>query len=369
LKGDKPSFNDWQNFVVDHQRERVYTYGGVRPHDESYTPTCDFYCLDVKTMEWKNLTDSLRFRPKNHNPDPFCKNGPELELRPLPRLTEPAIALSSLGGGNFVFLCGGFNSQNPTSDLIVIDLDDNIWWFVDVPGTQIRPRMSACMVAVDNQLFIFGGRDQFDDDSPTIRTYSIAVYKPETRWTWMVSDAPMPPDLPFLGFGIQAVPVYDGQKILLTRGRIKNDTPIDLSRETTIFFHTQHYTFQDARATMGPFPTGISWLQLGSLVAGAPRPSAVSPRRRGRPPKYAPPVEVPTVPALPTHNFPPSVVIFAWVKLAADGDELVPEAWQYFLPPAERIRCLNLGRLLGELNLDLQSFIAVGNRLLLLGNQ
>jgi hypothetical protein len=56
LKGDKPIFNDWEVFAVDDQREKLYMYGGVRPGDESYTPTCDLHCLDLKTMQWWNLT-------------------------------------------------------------------------------------------------------------------------------------------------------------------------------------------------------------------------------------------------------------------------------------------------------------------------
>ncbi|KAJ6552219.1 hypothetical protein DFH09DRAFT_1038828 [Mycena vulgaris] len=350
LKGDKPTFNDWENRVVDHRRERLYIYGGVRPNDEYDTPTSDFYCLELQTMEWKNLTDSLRFRPKNYTPDPFSKNGAEFELRRLPALTDPGIALVSLGGGTFVFLFGGHNLQNTTSDLIAIDLDEYTWWFVDVPGTPILPRMSASLVAIENQLFIFGGRPNSDETSPAIRTYSIAVYNPDTRWTWMVSDAPMPPDLPLLGFNIQATPVYGGQKILLTQGRVQDNKPIDLSRESTIFFHTQNRTFQDARATMGQFPTGISWLRLGSVVPG-PRPIPA------------------TIPALPTHNFTPSVVIFAWVNHPVHPENLLLEAWQYFLPPTERIRCLNLSEKLWDLDLDLQSFVAVGNRLLLLGSE
>jgi hypothetical protein len=78
------------------------------------------------------------------------------------------------------------------------------------------------MVAVNNRLFIFGGRDQFVDTAP-ITTYSIAEYNPQTLWTWRVSDAPLPPDLPLLGYSIQATPVYGGQKILLTQGRVHND--------------------------------------------------------------------------------------------------------------------------------------------------
>jgi hypothetical protein len=72
---------------------------------------------------------------------------------------------------------------------------------------------------------------------------------------------------------------------------------------------------------------------------------------------------------MPTHNFPASVVIIAWVKHSADDDGLVPEVWQYFLPPTERIRSLGLREKIWDLNLDLQAFVAVGNRLILLGSK
>lgn len=55
LRGDQPTFNDWESFVIDYQREILYSYGGVRPYDKSITPTSDFHCLDLKTMEWRNL--------------------------------------------------------------------------------------------------------------------------------------------------------------------------------------------------------------------------------------------------------------------------------------------------------------------------
>ena len=55
LTGDLPSLNDWESFVIDHQRDKLYSYGGVRPYDQSNTPTSDFHCLDLQTMEWKNI--------------------------------------------------------------------------------------------------------------------------------------------------------------------------------------------------------------------------------------------------------------------------------------------------------------------------
>ncbi|KAJ7118440.1 hypothetical protein C8R43DRAFT_934201 [Mycena crocata] len=372
LKGNHPSFNDWASFAVDHQKERLYSYGGVKPYDEGNTPTCDFHCLDLRTMGWKNLTNSLRFRPQNYIPDPFLKDIEPLATRQLPAWLEPASAFISVGGGTFFLLFGGhIRDVGPTSDMIAIDLDLLTWWFVDVQGAPIRPRMSACMVAVDNKIFIFGGRDKFEENSPAspIRTYSVAQYTPQTRWTWQTADQPFPPDLPLLGYSIQATPVYGGQKIILTQGRV-DDSPLDVSRETTIFFHTQNHTFQDARTTMGNFPRGIAWYNLGSVVAGAVRPSAPpTPRRCGRPPRNPPPeIAPPAVPTMPTYNSLPSVIIVAWIKHSAQDDDLVPEAWQYSLPPAERIRCLNLREKIYDLDLDLQSFVAVGNRLFLLGS-
>ncbi|KAJ7753889.1 hypothetical protein B0H14DRAFT_2979706 [Mycena olivaceomarginata] len=372
LRGNLPFFNDWGSSTVDHQREKLYMYGGVRPRDDDNIPTSDFHCLDLKTKQWWNLTDSLKFRPRNYVFDPFFKEDNTLERRKLPALTEPAVAFISVGGGTYFFLFGGYDTENSTSELIAVDLDLLIWWFVDVQGTPLRPRLSASMVAVDNSLFIFGGRENFD--SPGIRTYSIAEYTPRTRWTWRVSDAPLPPDLPLLGYGIQSTPVFNGQKILLTRGRT-SDKPIDLSRESTIFFHTENHTFHDARTTMGDFPQGIAWYQTASLVVAARRPKlesvSVSPsptkRPRGRPPKN--PAPAAATPVVPTPaSFQDSVMLVAWVKHTADDDALVPEAWLYSLPPAERIRCLDIREAVWDLNIDLQAFVAVGNRLFLLGS-
>jgi len=56
MKGDLPPFNDWGQFVVDHDRQTIYTYGGYRPHVDS--PTADFFSCDMGTLKWKNLTVS-----------------------------------------------------------------------------------------------------------------------------------------------------------------------------------------------------------------------------------------------------------------------------------------------------------------------
>ncbi|KAJ7847269.1 hypothetical protein B0H14DRAFT_2357234 [Mycena olivaceomarginata] len=220
LKGEQPTLNDWESFVIDHQRERLYSYGGVQPYDKTIAPTSDFHCLDLKTMEWRNLCPLLRFCPLAV---PFHTED-HLEFKKLPALMEPASSLISLSSGTYMFLFGGHDpeSQAPTANLIAIDLDLLIWWYVEVHGTPIVPRMSATMVAIRNQLFIFGGRTQWSDDCPAIATYSIAIYNPQSQWTWAISDESMPPETPPLGYGIQAIPIDDGEKILLTRGWVEN---------------------------------------------------------------------------------------------------------------------------------------------------
>jgi hypothetical protein len=47
MKGEPPPFSDWGSFVVDHDRQRIYAYGGYRPITE--TPTADFFSCDVAT--------------------------------------------------------------------------------------------------------------------------------------------------------------------------------------------------------------------------------------------------------------------------------------------------------------------------------
>lgn len=121
-----------------------------------------------------------------------------------------------------------------------------------------------------------------------------------------------------------------------------------------MFFHIRDYTFQDAGTTEGTFPRELAWYQMQSVVAERrPRePEATSSRPLKRPR------------TVPTDNSYESVVIFGWVSHRSG---FIPDVWQYF-PQEGRIRCLNLRDKVCDLYLDLQAFVPVGNRLLLLGN-
>ncbi|KAJ7847273.1 hypothetical protein B0H14DRAFT_3676637 [Mycena olivaceomarginata] len=167
LKGEQPTLNDWESFVIDHRCQRLYSYGGVRPYDKTIAPTLDFHCLDLKTMEWRNLCPVLRVCPLACTQD-------QLEFKKLPALMEPASALVSLA-------------------------------------------------AIRNQLFIFGSLTQWNDDSLAIATYSVAIYDQQGQWTWAISDESMPPETPPLGYGIQAIPIDDEEKILLRKA---HNTPV-----------------------------------------------------------------------------------------------------------------------------------------------
>jgi hypothetical protein len=56
MEGELPPFNDWGSFVVDHDHQKIYAYGGYRPNSE--TSTADFFSCDMTTLQWRNLTVS-----------------------------------------------------------------------------------------------------------------------------------------------------------------------------------------------------------------------------------------------------------------------------------------------------------------------
>ena len=62
---------------------------------------------------------------------------------------------------------------------------------------------------------------------------------------------------------------------------------------------------------------------------------------------------------------PPYVIFCTWIP-RPDG-YIALELWKYFVPPEEKISCLQLQERLWDLDLDLQIFVAVGSRFFLLG--
>lgn len=355
--GSPPHFNDWCTIVVDDIGKKIYMYGGSRPNDEDFIPTNDFHVLDVGTMQWKKL--SPKCWSNAHRP--FETVG---KSKPLPSLFKPACTFLHFKETNYIFMFGGYDADEGalSSRLIAIDLDDAQWWYVKIEGDDVRGRINASMVGIDNKLFIFGGRKSYKETSLGIASYSIAEYT-DYRWKWMprrrdrAYDAHVPP----LGFDGRALSVHGGKKILLTPGRLTNKAPVDMQEPNSIFFHTTNFTFRAAADTVGTFPGNLRW--YWSYSNEGSRPSAQSlpttsplPRKRKR--LSSPPREV--VASLPY------VMIAGWVDYGK-GDDIIPELWQYFLPPEEKIQCFNIRSTIWSMDLNLHSFALVGNRMILLG--
>ncbi|KAK6996280.1 hypothetical protein R3P38DRAFT_2655342 [Favolaschia claudopus] len=184
LKGEAPTQNDWELFVTDEQNNQMYSYGGVRPYDKLYKPTADFHRLNLETMSWTNL--SVRFA--------FVMMTVVFDIFSLPALIEVASAISTVEGKRHMFLFGGCDEDgNPSGGLIAVDLNSFAWFNIEIPRHIPVPRLSATMVAVENRLFIFGGRTKYEDNSPFLSTFSVACYNAEDGWSWQCVDQQYPP--------------------------------------------------------------------------------------------------------------------------------------------------------------------------------
>lgn len=169
------------------------------------------------------LQNALRYRRPQ---DPFCQIERTKLLQPLPALQNPAAAFLSLNSGNFLFLFGGYSSEQGkvTSDMIVVDLNSNEWWTVVLRGGPVNGRTCANMVGIDNRLYIFGGKNAYGQSAKSFASYCIAEYSADMgAWSWIACDQPYPQDLPALGYSGGAHPVYGGKKIFLTAGRPDGD--------------------------------------------------------------------------------------------------------------------------------------------------
>ena len=121
-----------------------------------------------------------------------------------------------------MFLFGGHDyvSDEVTANLIAIDVEELLWWYVKVQGGPVDSRIESSMLGIDRRIYIFGGKSLFDEDAPAFASYSIAEYLPDNgEWRWVVRDHPYPSHLPALGSGGRAITVYNGKKILLIPGR------------------------------------------------------------------------------------------------------------------------------------------------------
>ena len=127
-----------------------------------------------------------------------------------------------------------------------------------------------------------------------------------------------------------------------------------MTRENMVFFHAEHQTFSTVPETQGEFPPDLEWA-LAYHVTDLPRKTSLLERKGQSLPAQADLVRV-----------DPFALICGWVPVP-DSENLAPEIWKFILPPVEEMQCLNIRQSIFDLNLDLQCFVAVGGRFLLLG--
>ncbi|KAK0460699.1 uncharacterized protein EV420DRAFT_1533721 [Desarmillaria tabescens] len=341
MKGSLPYFNDHGCVAVDDQGGKIYMFGGKRPGTDDLC--CDFNVCDVRTMNWQDWTNSLSRE--------FAPSGP------LPPLQNASATFLNIHGWRYVFLFGGYDGTEINSQLVAINVSTKVWSIVPVEGI-VAPRMDAAMVGIENRLYIFGGRQSFEYGSPNFRSFSVAECI-DSRWKWIYKDMPYPPHISDLGFGGRALAVYGGKQILLTPGRKLSDDCIDMNSGNMVLFHCKHGTFQSASQTEGVFPVGLHWYFAYTIEASQPVLNPAPPSRGRKPIEF--------VPGPPPAD--PYAIICGWISSPySSNNHLVPELYRYQLPPVQEVECLDVKQKLWELELDLQSFIAVGRRLYIFGH-
>ncbi|KAK0484503.1 hypothetical protein IW261DRAFT_1331192 [Armillaria novae-zelandiae] len=337
MTGSLPYFNDYSCVAVEDNGGKIYMFGDKRPGTDDLC--CDFYVCDAQTVNWETgLYNSFNRE--------FSPTGP------LPPLQNVLAAFLSIHGWRYVFSFGWYDGTEINSQLITINVDTKVWSVVPVEGT-VAPRMDAAMVGIENHLYIFDGRQRFEHGSPNLNSYSVAECT-NAHWRWICKDVPYPPYIPDLGFGGKALAVHGGKQVPLTTGRIS------MNAVRSIFLF-QCLTLHPASQTEGVFPRGLYWYFAHPIEAAPPVSNP------GLPARYQKPIEF--VPALPPVD--PYAIICRWVAspFSIDGSYLVPEFYRYRLPPVQKVECqVDVKQKLWELELDLQSFIAVGRRLYMFGH-
>ncbi|KAF8952006.1 hypothetical protein BDZ97DRAFT_1768983 [Flammula alnicola] len=362
IAGKCPPFNDLPCWVDDPFNRKLYMVGGIRPGDDSQTPTSDFYCCDTATMTWTDMTNVLVQR----NPyDPFSEEELRRPPKRLPKLSLPGCTLLRIHDSSFIFIFGGFDyiTDEATSRVIVIDLEHTAWWYLKLNGEAVNARINPAVVAIDDKLYIFGGYRKFGHDPQPHSSFSIAEYKAaEGIWHWAVRDAPYSNPVPEGHVFGQGISVYNGTKILLTPGRLTNDDPIHFTNDALFFYHTTNKRFQPAAADVtGAFPRqAVSTTDIRAAFLETTSRSSTQRCHSARPNHDAG-----STSRLPSIRVV-FVIICAWIPLP-NTDDIVPEIWHLFLSPDERINCLDISRKVWELDQDFQGFVCVGGQMRLMG--
>ncbi|KIM41278.1 hypothetical protein M413DRAFT_445315 [Hebeloma cylindrosporum] len=370
MRGKCPPFNGNSGWIHDHSNRRIYTYGGLPPGSRAEIPTSDFYVCDTTTMEWKNITNSFKFRDAYN---PFSRDPRHQKLNPLPQLTEPACAIVYIDNRSLLIIFGGYDidAETASSKIIVVDLDHLEWWYVqlELEGQDVEARIEPAIAFINGKLYVFGGYRKLDYRDPQpFNSYSIGEFQQDGRWHWSVRDQPYSNIVPQGHLFGRAIPVYNGAKLLLTPGRVcSQHGGIQFKEDNLFYYHIANKRFQLVDIT-GDLPTDVLWYEIIPALQPACTPSPVERGRPRKAPSNSPSTTNTTVAVTqptPSTSSSPSLIVCAWIPIR--DDEAAPELWQLFLTPDERIDRLNIAQQVFELNYDIQWFMSVDGKMRLIG--
>ncbi|KAF7366774.1 hypothetical protein MSAN_00935700 [Mycena sanguinolenta] len=215
LRGDPPPCEIPSSFAIDHEEQTLF-FNTYNERDQS----SEIFSCDLKKKTWKNITKAIR-----HLPHPIGTPERAQQLPPRYGGTMAYYKMKPSGQRLLLLFGGQVNGLDPdghgevSNEMIAIDVDNLRWWVIGIAGGPVVPRVEAHLIIVNDQLFVFGGKERVDEQLETTESYSVASFT-NNSWIWDVRDEPYPSHVPALGSSCDAVTIQDGdtQKILLTVG-------------------------------------------------------------------------------------------------------------------------------------------------------
>ena len=132
-----------------------------------------------------------------------------------------------------MLLFGGSDIRGiSTSNVISINLELKQWEIVNASIVDpqatlsgLTPRTGAGSALCDDKLFVFGGWTRTDEKADGVAVDSFSVLD-LLAMEWIVVDRPYPAHVGSLGYNLvtYAAPCFHGHKVVLTRGRIEDNT-------------------------------------------------------------------------------------------------------------------------------------------------
>lgn len=127
--------------------------------------------------------------------DPFDTEQKPRKKR-LPRITQPRRALLRIHNSSFIAMLGGYDHdlKDTKANVSIVDPTNKTWWIAEFEGKlRIGPRIAPAMVAVNHNIYIFGGYHAIEGGKKLrpIETFSVAEYDSRKKiWRWAIRDEP-----------------------------------------------------------------------------------------------------------------------------------------------------------------------------------